>query len=267
MAFRSVLLVACLALATPALAQEKVAPGGEAETGEPEGIDPEAVEAVRKAATFLAKAQRVAFRIDTEWDAVQPDGQKIEFGATRQVWLRRPGHVRLEGERRDGNRGGVLFDGATITAWDADENVYATAPKAGDVEAMTDYLVDELDYPLPLRYLVRRDLPERLTEGLRNAQFVGDAKLGDVLCDQIALRNDDVDFQLWIAQGPRPVFRRVVISYRLDDGWPQFRADLSDWNFEPDVGDARFEFVPPEGAEKISFAPRPRRARQSAEAP
>jgi hypothetical protein len=267
MVLRSVLLVVVgLVLGEPALAAETAAPApAPAPAGEPEAIDPEALETVRAAAEFLAKAERVAFRIDTQWDAVQPDGQKIEFGATRRVLLRRPSHLRFEGERRDGNRGGLLFDGATITVWDADENVYASAPKAADVEAMTDYLVDELDYPVPLRYLVRRDLPERLTVALRSAQFVGDSKLGDAVCDQIALRNDDVDYQLWIAQGPRRVFRRVVISYRLDDGWPQFRADLSDWNFEPAVDDAKFRFAPPDGAEKIPFAPRSRRARQSEE--
>ena len=254
----SILLLLLGSLVTRAIAEEAAAP---------EPIDPEAVEAVRAAAEFLAKAPRIAFRLDTEWDAVQRDGHKIEFGATRRVLVRRPASLRFDGERRDGNRGGLLFDGKTITVWDEDENVYATAPKTADLDAMIDYLVDELDYPLPLRYLVRTDLPERLTTALRSAQFVGDAKLGDTVCDQIALRNDTVDFQLWIEQGRLPVFRRIVINYRLDDGWPQFRAEFSDWNFEPDVGDAKFKFVPPEGAEKISFAPRPRPVREAPENP
>jgi hypothetical protein len=259
-------LAFALVLAAPALAEKEAEATVPAPEGESlEEVDPEAVAAVRAAAELLARAPRLSFRVDTEWDAVQPDGQKIEFGATRRVLLKRPSSLRFEGERRDGNRGGLLFDGQTITVWDADENVYATAPKTADVDEMIDYLVDELDHPLTLRYLVRSDLPERLTTGLRTAEFVGDVKLGDTVCDQIALRNEHVDYQLWISQGPRPLFRRVVVNYRLDDGWPQFRANLSEWSFEPDVADAKFRFVPPDGAEKIFFAPRKRRAREAGE--
>jgi Predicted periplasmic protein (DUF2092) len=42
-----------------------------------------------------------------------------------------------------------------------------------------------------------------------------------------------VDFQLWIADGDQPLPLRAVLTYRREAGQPQFRAQFSDWNFEP----------------------------------
>jgi hypothetical protein len=247
----AVLLLVGSAFAS-ARAEEKSEPAAPA----PSAIDPEAVEAVRAAGAFLAKAERVSFRADMEWDAAQPDGEKIEFGSTRRTVLRRPDHLRVEWERRDGNVGRLYFDGETLTVYDADENVYATAPRKGNVDAMIEHAQSSLDQPIPLAYLLRSDLGHFAVEDLESAQFVGESKLGDTVCDQIALRNDDTDFQVWIAQGKLPVFRRIVVNYRSVPEQPQFRADLSEWSFKPETGDAAFAFKPPAGAEKIAFAPR-----------
>ena len=66
------------------------------------------------------------------------------------------------------------------------------------------------------------------------------------------MRGDEVDFQIWIAQGDAPLPRRVIITYKNADGEPQFRALLSDWSLAAaDAG--RFAFTPPAGAEKVPF--------------
>jgi hypothetical protein len=62
-----------------------------------------------------------------------------------------------------------------------------------------------------------------------------------------------VDFQVWVAQGNEPLPRRIVITYKDENGQRQFWADLSNWNLAPDLSDALFAFTPPNGAERIQF--------------
>jgi hypothetical protein len=82
--------------------------------------------------------------------------------------------------------------------------------------------------------------------------------LFDVPTDHLAVRTPDVDLQLWIAKGPQPLPRRVVITYRNDPGQPQFRADLYDWQIAPKFDADAFAFTPPADAERINYlAPRP----------
>ena len=51
--------------------------------------------------------------------------------------------------------------------------------------------------------------------------------------------------------------RRITITYEHEEGRPQFRARLTDWDLSPRLKDSTFEFDPPKGAEKIAFARRP----------
>jgi len=71
------------------------------------------------------------------------------------------------------------------------------------------------------------------------------------------VRSAEVDLQVWIARGPAPLPRRIVITYKNARGEPQFRADLYDWRVTSKLDAAAFAFVPPAGAEQVMYlAPR-----------
>jgi hypothetical protein len=70
----------------------------------------------------------------------------------------------------------------------------------------------------------------------------------------LVARTDAVDFQVWVADGDKPLPQRVVITYRKDKGEPQFRAQFSDWNLAPEITDSTFLAKPPGGAQKVAFA-------------
>lgn len=235
---RSVLLVAAAlgaAIAAPA------APGEEKRAGA-------RVEAM---ASFLAKAQRLSVTMDCAYDVVQDSGEKIEFGERRVVALRRPDRARVDVTRRDGVRRGILFDGTQLAVFDLDEKVYATASKPGTVDAAFDYFVNDLNMRLPLRELLETDLPRRLKDVLGSARLVGEDQLGGVATEHIAFRGDTADVQFWIPRDGDPLPNRIVITYRLAEGQPQFEADLSAWNLSPDLPDTLFTFTPAPGAEQI----------------
>jgi len=97
-------------------------------------------------------------------------------------------------------------------------------------------------------------LPTELDKLGVSADYVETTTITDVPCDHLAARTaGGVDFQVWVAQGDEPLPRRIVITYKTENGQPQFWADLSKWNLAPDVSDALFAFTPPNGAERIQF--------------
>jgi hypothetical protein len=208
-------------------------------------------------ASALAKAQRLAVTVDSAWDVVQDSGQKLEFGERRVITLRRPDRARVDVTRRDGARRGVVFDGTQLAAFDVDEKVYTTVAKPGTVDAAFDYFVDELDMRLPLRELMRADLPQRMKTVCGDARLVGGEQLDGVATDHVACRGETADVQLWIPRDGDPLPKRIVITYRLAEGQPQFTADLGAWNLAADVPDSLFTFSPAPGAERIPvLAPR-----------
>jgi hypothetical protein len=238
--------LALLLLSAPVRAQQTSAANPE--------IEEQAMAVLKGMVQFLTQAQRFSVTVDTGFDVVQGFGQKIEFGETRQMVLRRPDRLRIDATKRNGSKSGMFFDGKDIAVFNTKENVYATIARPGTVDDAIAYFLNDLDMRLPLAELLSSQLARTLSEHVRAAVYVEPSQIAGVPCDHLALRGDQVDLQLWVAQGNQPLPRRLVLTYTREDGRPQFWAQFGEWNLAPEVPDALFVFTPPAGAAKIAFA-------------
>ena len=217
----------------------------------------QALAVVKRMAEFLARAQRFSVTVDIAFDVVQAQGQKIEFGETRKILLRRPDRLRIDETRRDGRTGGLVFDGKTLTAFSTKDNVYATDARAdgrgSTLDELIVHLMNDLDVRLPLAEWLDSNLPKVLLENVREAAYVEQSQIAGVPCDHVALRGNAVDLQVWVAKGDQPLPQRLVMTYTREDGRPQFEAQFRDWNLAPAAPDSLFIFTAPAGAQKIAF--------------
>lgn len=241
--------VLVLLAAVPVTAQQ-------AGTLDPKKSEEQAIAVLKKTSALLAQAKSFSVTIEAGFDAVQESGQKIEFGETRKIVLRRPDRLRVDATKRDGSQDGLVFDGKEITVFHSKENVFATAAKPGSVDQAMDFIVNDLDVRVPLAELLKSDLNKTLPERVRSAAYVEQSSIGGVPCDHVALRGDDVDVQLWVARDKQALPRRIVITYKREDGRPQFWAQFSDWNLSPQTPDSLFVYKPAKDASKIAFSPR-----------
>ena len=213
--------------------------------------DPEAKAILMKMAEFIAKAPAFSMALRSGYDAIQEDGQYIEFGEKRRILLQRPDLLRVETERSDGEQNVLLFDGKEITAFKAEDNVYSRIEKPGTVDDALVYLVRDLQFTLPLARLLHTGFPQQMEKKLTAISYVEENTLFDVVTDHLAIRSEGVDMQLWVAQGDEPLPRRIILTYMNAPGQPQFRGDFSDWSLSPKVATDSFSFTPPKDAEKI----------------
>lgn len=255
----SVLTVAltCVFLGAPVGAQQakSKAKAGQSKSGEQtKDVEERALAILKKANDFLAQAQHFSVNVEDGYDSVQDSGAKIEYGASRKYTIRRPDRVRLDTDQRNGNQRGFRFDGKEIAIFDTDQKVYATVEHPGTIDEAFNYFIDQLQMPIPLSQLFSSTLPGILdtTPILR---YVDEQTITGVRCDHLVGRRKSVDFQVWISQSEPPLFQRLIMTYKLAEGQPQFRAQFSDWDFKVEAPDSLFTFTPPEGLEKIPFAP------------
>jgi len=219
-------------------------------------VDPHAAEIVQRMAHRIVAADHFRIGGEVAWDVVQSDGQTLEFGATRELVLQRPDHLRADIDLREGGKRRLLYDGRQIVLEDLERKVYAIQPYTGPVDDMAEFVSDRLGFPVALSDFLSPDLPKLLGEHLASASYVGESTVDGVRCDHVALRNEIGGMQLWVAQDDS-LPRRITITYEHETGRPQFRARLTGWDLSPQVTDATFAFDPPKDAEKIAFAPRP----------
>lgn len=223
-------------------------------------VEPRALETLQRATRFLESQPRFRYVSEIAYDAVQADGEKIEFGMRRRGALQRPSHARVDDVTREGRTGSILLDGARIGVVLVQEKAYAVADKAGTLEQQIDFTQDELDNPIAMAELFRGDLTQELTGLLISGRSVGPETLDGVKVEHLALELESVDLQLWIDAGEKPLIRRVVVTYVEEEGEPQLRAQYLEWDLAPAFAADEFAFAPPQGFEKIPFAPR-RKAR------
>jgi hypothetical protein len=249
--FLGVAASAWLAGAAPAGAEEPAAPAASAGVREPE-----AIAVVERMAARIAGAERFAMKGEIAWDTVQADGRTLEFGANREVVVRRPDRLRVDIAPREGGAKRLLYDGSQLVLEDLAHNVYATVARSGSLDDIAAYAGERLGVPVALAEFLSPDLPELLTEKIDDASYVSESTIDGELCDHVSLRNEVAGLQLWVSRKDS-LPRRVTITYEHEEGQPQFRARFAGWDLAPKAPDSVFAFEPPKGAERIVFAPVP----------
>ena len=220
--------------------------------------DRQAMDILQNMARTLAKAKQFSVTLSSSYDAPQENGQMVEFGALREIQVKRPDKLRVDVQKSDGDQRIMVFDGRQIIVHNVAENVYAKAEKAGTVDDAVKYLVGVLQTPLPLARMFLTNIPAELDQLVEEIDYVEQNMLTDVVTDHLAVRTRDVDFQIWISQGEKPLPRRIVITYKNFRGDPQFRADFSNWNLAAKGVKGPFTYSPPKNAEEVPMLVRNR---------
>lgn len=216
-----------------------------------EVIDPQAMGILQEMARTIAGAKQFRVTIRSSYDAPQENGQMVEFGAVRTLQVKRGNFLRVDVHRSDGDRRLLLFDSKQIVVQNVADNVYAKVEHTGNIDEKIKYLVGDLQIPLPLGRMFRTTFPAEIGRLVEAIDYVERDMLTDVPTDHLAARTQDVDVQVWVAEGKERLPLRIVITYKHAQGQPQFRAEFSDWNLSAKAVTGPFIFTPPKDSEQI----------------
>jgi len=114
-------------------------------------------------------------------------------------------------------------------------------------------LKDTYNRPLPAADLLLSNSYDALMADVVDVKDLGSGVIGGVECDHLAFRKDEVDFQIWIAQGKRPYPYRYVITSRLVSGGPQYTVQTRDWRTGSEVPATDFSFKNTTKADKVEL--------------
>ena len=243
-----IVTVFCIGAVSGARAE---APEAAPEIVSPAGEDAKVI--LMRMAEFMAKSQNFSVNVNDSYDVYQESGEKIEFGETRKIAVARPDRLRVEVEESDGDKTVILFDGKDLTVSSPNQNVYAQTQKPGSIDDAVVYFVHDLGMKMPLAVLLLTTAPSELEQRTETLDYVEKTNILGTPAHHLAGRTESVDYQVWVADGDKPLPLRVVLTYRNEEGQPQFRAQLSDWNFAPETPASLFAFDPSPKARKINF--------------
>ena len=106
---------------------------------------------------------------------------------------------------------------------------------------------------LPLADFIQMAAGEDFRQSIIGAGYIGTSRIAGVDCHHLAIRQADVDWQVWIENSQTPVPRKLVITTKTEPTQPQYMATLA-WDLAPRIDDSLFSFTPPPTASRIMFA-------------
>jgi hypothetical protein len=243
-----VILIASLAIAPAlgAVAKKPVKPTAPK-------IDPKATEMLRQMSDYLSGLNQFTVRAETTTEVMIPSGQALIADRQINLTLQRPNYLRADSTVPDHDRQ-IYYDGQAVTIYSPKLNYYAVIPAPATIEE-TVALARQRGIHLPLADLVISKPYDQLVKNLQSGIYVGKSLVQGVMCNQLAYRRGDFDWQIWIEDSETPLPKRVVIIDKAVWGAPRFMATFSDWDTNPTIDPSAFVFTPPEGAQKVPFIP------------
>jgi hypothetical protein len=199
---------------------------------------------------YMAAQKAISFSYDADLEIVTPDHQKIMLANSGKADLSRPDKLRVT---RDGGFSSVamIFDGRTLTVLHKEANIYAQADVPGTLDHLIDELRDKFHKPVPGADLLTSNIYDQLMPNVTDTKDLGSGVIGGTECDHFAFRTQEVDWQIWIAQGDRPYPCRYIVTTKLVDQGPQYSVQMRDWKTGSEVATDNFAFVNTTNAKKI----------------
>lgn len=185
-------------------------------------------------------------------DEYNYDGVIIHLEKTVDLVMKRGGGI-LADIKDDYNHKRFWYDNEKITLLTVPANLYATAEIPGTTDEVLDLLIDENNITIPLADLLYSNPFEILTESIDEAYYAGLHRVDKTVCHHLVFIQDNIDWQIWIEEGHRALPRKLLITYKNEEGQPRHDVKIDNWNFAPLTTDKTFEFIPPPGALEIEF--------------
>jgi hypothetical protein len=241
-------VLAGAAMATPAVA------GVAHVAAAKKGIDPAADGLLKQMTAYLAGLKSFRVDISTVDENTLTTGEKIQRTSDSAVAVQRPD--RLSSVPLGAGKGlGLWYDGINMTLACKANNNYTTVAAPPTLDAAIDSMRKQFKIDAPGADLLYSHAYDILMEQVTSGRFIGLETVGGLAANHLAFEGDEVDWQIWIAEGRDPLPLRFVITTKTVRGHPQFSVQMSNWQPGAASPPATFQFQPPPGASAVKSAP------------
>lgn len=202
---------------------------------------------------YMSGQDALAVDFDAMREVVSTEGQKLAVASSGSLTLARPD--RLHATVSDGFESlEMVYDGASFSVAAEAAAVYASVAIDGQIDTLIDALRNTYGRPLPAADLLGADPFAALMSEVIDVKDLGSGMVAGAECDHLAFRTEQVDWQIWIAQGEAPLPCRLLITSKTVEMAPNYIVDFSNWRTGAAVAADDFAFVAPQGASAVEFA-------------
>jgi hypothetical protein len=217
-------------------------------------VGPRTDKLLRAMGDYLKMTKQFSFHAEITFDDMLLSGQKIQYSASNDIAVHRPGNVYAESQGDQGNMR-FWYDGKKMVLQNESIGVYAEVPVPATIDAAMDHLMEKFGFSPPLVDFIYQDPYRTLIENVEFGFYVGLHYVDGIRCHHLAFVQNNIDWQVWIEDGNQMVPRKLTITYKNEPESPQYIAVLSEWDLNARLPDALFntDLISTANLEKIEF--------------
>jgi hypothetical protein len=210
----------------------------------------DALHILKSMSDYVAAQKIISASYDSDIEVVTSDLQKISFASSGKLLISRPDKIHAT---RIGGYADVTtnFNGKTLSILGKNLNAYVEIDVPGTLDNLVDRIRARTDAAIPGADLFSTNAYAGMAEDLTDAKHIGRGVIDGVECDHLAFRTPDVDWQIWIQVGPKPIPRKYVITSKGVAQAPQYTIQINDWQTDVPLDANAFVFNVPKGATKV----------------
>lgn len=219
-------------------------------------VDPRALSILKRAFDLLAGTPQFSVTAELWEDVILENGSHAQTAKTAEIKLRRPDRLQVDVKTTQPKRS-FFFDGKTLSVVDRQKNYYGSTPVPATIDEMLNKASEAYGIHFPLEDLL---LSKPFGDGAAKAtagEYLGPQMVLGTLCHHLCFKGDNVDWQLWIQDGPLPVIRKAVLVSGADDDPANVTFLFNHWDLSTKLPDFLFTFEPAADATKVEILPEP----------
>lgn len=218
------------------------------------GIDTVAVSILDRMSAVIGDLNSCSVTVRANYDIGSKDLGLVKHSDEQQLYMHGPNKLLVRTEGDKGSRE-FYYDGQNLSYYSLAKNQYGQIPAPATIMEMIDTVNKRYGIDFPVADFFYPAFVDDILADSKNLAYLGITRVNGKECFHIAGTARDKTFQFWIANDAYYLPMKMVIVYTGKEMNPQYEATLSDWQINPVLPDALFEFKAPPKAKKIKLMP------------
>lgn len=225
-------------------------------SAQPAKYDTVAVMILDRMSDFIGELNACSYTIETSYDTQEPGLGLIKHFNEGEVFLTGPNKMLIDVRGDKGHRS-YRYNGSVMVYYNYTENNFGTVAAPPTILETIDKINTDYGVEFPAADFFYPTFTDDLIASSERISYIGKKTIDGKECFHLAAHSKQMDIQLWIANDATNLPVRYVIVYNNDkEHVGQFEGTFANWQINPDLPNAMFEFTPPPSARKLTLIAR-----------
>ncbi|WP_276483918.1 DUF2092 domain-containing protein [Paraflavitalea pollutisoli] len=190
------------------------------------------------------------FTVQSSRDVVDTHGLQVKQFTQYEVYLSGNDKLLVNAQGPRGHRA-LWFNAGVLAHYNQEEKNYALLRVPEKTIEMIDSVSKWYEMEFPAADFFYPTFTDDLLDHADVVKFLGRTTINGQECFHVLASNQEMTMQFWIANDAFNLPVRYAITYTGQSGHPQYEASFSNWQVNPSLPLAMFNFQPPPGVTQV----------------